>query len=253
MISPVTSTGSDVKLVKRISTTVIGTAQLRTQLAGLYRQCTAHTDSRKTAHGDRERERGLRGGEVECCATWSTSTTSPPPTAAAAANTAKCPYPHANAPVCALAKSRRTRFDELLVRQVEVDPPHHEEREQPADDDEPEVAERSVEIDRRLHPDGCGQHRLTEHDDREQAVALGDVAGMPRRPPGLTRPRSGSRARSPPARRTPRKPASSGSAQPRAPSRPARPRCRSRSAPRTAALGMLQPRRGSTTRPSPTA
>ena len=58
----------------------------------------------------------------------------------------------------------------------------------PPTTDAHEIRQRSVAVERLLHPDRRGEHRLAEHDDREQAVPLGDVPRVPRRAFGRLRP-----------------------------------------------------------------
>ena len=80
--------------------------------------------------------------------------------------------------------------DHPLAGQVEVHPPQAEHDEQAADDHGGQVAERALGVERLLHAERRRQHRLAQDDDREQGVALHDVAGMPGRrgralgPPG---------------------------------------------------------------------
>src|SRR3954447_14729047 len=61
----------------------------------------------------------------------------------------------------------------------EVDPPGGEDDEQPARRGGKQRAQGVVLVDAGFHRHGRGGDRLAQHDDREQAVAFGDVARVP--------------------------------------------------------------------------
>ena len=60
---------------------------------------------------------------------------------------------------------------------VEVDPPHREQDQQTARDDAVELGVEPPSSTTVWMATVAGEHRLTQHDDREQSVALDDVAG----------------------------------------------------------------------------
>ena len=76
----------------------------------------------------------------------------------------------------ASANVARARSTSGSDGQVEVDPPHREHDQQAADDDGDEVADGASASSATCTPTVADEHRLAEHDDREEPVALGDVA-----------------------------------------------------------------------------
>ena len=66
----------------------------------------------------------------------------------------------------------------------EVEPPHREDDERRADEHRREVRRDGAEVEGALHGQRRRQHRLAQHDEGEQLVALGDVPRVPGRPPG---------------------------------------------------------------------
>ncbi len=74
-----------------------------------------------------------------------------------------------------------------MDRAGEVDPPGREADQQPAAGDRQQFPQRPVLVQRRLDGDGRGRDRLTEHDQGEQPVALGDVLGVPGGAPAALR------------------------------------------------------------------